>query len=107
MCLLPYLRVLKGRGGREALPVAETRQNGKSANMSSSPFCDFGVWFLSSVVAELGTGPTVPCSTLLREPVLVCVTWPTNCFPTRLSKATPGTLWKSLPRHASKIDQAF
>src|SRR5215212_107396 len=39
---------------------------------SSSPVAGFGV-VLTSSVASLGTGPTVPCSTLFRELVLVPV----------------------------------
>jgi hypothetical protein len=45
----------------------------------------------------------VPNSTLLRLPVRVCVTWAMNCFATRSFKPTPGRLWKSWPRHASKM----
>jgi hypothetical protein len=59
---------------------------------------------LSSTAA--GAGPTVPYSTLLRDPVLVVSTFAMNCLPTTSSSPLI-FLWKSLPRHASYMVQAF
>src|SRR5215217_1569359 len=112
--LLKVLYVLRVRyhdesfevwGGREALPVSHLPQNGKFEKSVPSPvsLSESVIW----VVSSGGTGPTVPNSTLLRLPVRVWVTWATNCLPTRLFRSTPGCLWKSLPRHASKMVQAL
>ena len=46
----------------------------------------------SSSYGLVSIGPMVPNSTLLRDPVLVAVTLPTNCLPMRLFSDTPGRL---------------